>query len=559
MSRRHSLLFGFLVLFLTSLACNAFAPRGTEPEINLPPPDVADLTSTPLPTSESGLAPTATVVGGSEEGGESGGEENENSTDPTVRVLVDLNIRKGPGVQYDRVGFLLAGETAPIIGRDPASGWWKIVCPAKIDDPTECWLSGGSQYSAATNAGGVPVAAVPPTPTPEPTATATATAVPDTNTGNNTNNDGFVVYTTNDGLFQATLDNSQSPPAFGNTAQLAINADIGIIEISPNGQYVVYTTGAAPAFQLRLVNLSTQADTLLLTGADLDDDPSDSIGTFADNIAWLGDSQRILLNTSISNLVGPGAGSREDLYVLTLTGELTQLFGEGEFAGEFAVSGNQLLGGSSDAIRLATIGDNNTTTLIEFPMINTASEYIFYPKPQWISNTSAYVAIPNQSPFEDQQFSIWQLNGATAVQGPDLPGLGLFNSVLWSPNGSRVAFIDNVTEQNTPFITIANGDGQNAFAYDSGDNLQIYEWSNNSQSILYSGNGFYAASAEGGSPTEFLVTDAVLDMQWLGNETFITAVGATGQWNLITNTRSGQTNIVAIVNDDFITFDVWTP
>lgn len=563
MSRRHSVLFGFIALFIASLACNAFAPRDTEPGLDLPPPSVSDLTSTPSDGNPpvDGLAPTATLPGNTPGAGsgDSGGNDDGSAN---VRVLVDLNVRRGPGVQYDRVGFLLQNETAPIIGFDPASGWWKIVCPPRIDEITECWISGGGQYSQANNAQGVPIAAVPPTPTPQPSPTSTATAAPDQGSGTNTANSGsgFVVYTTSDGLFLANLDNSQSPPGFGSTTQLAVNPEVGTVAISPDGDYVAYTAGAIESQQLRVVNLATGADTRLLSGSDLDDDPNDTIATTVDNVTWVGDSQSILFNTSITNLVGPGGGSLEDLQRVSLNGAVSELVPAGAFAGEFAVSGNRVIGGSSDAIVLATLGSDSVTTLLEFPLINTASEYIFYPRPQWISGSTAYVAIPSQSPFEDGTFAVWQLSGnGTAVPGPDLPGFALFDSVRWSPNGSRLAFIDLVSDPNSPFLMIANGDGQNALAYDSGENLQLYQWNSTGSSLLYSGNSFYSASVANGSPVDFLVADAVLDMQWIGDDAFLSAVGASGQWNLITNTLSGESNTVAVVNDDFVTFDVWTP
>lgn len=563
MTRRHSVLFGFVALFLASLACNAFAPGGTEPGFDLPPPAVSDLTGTPAPSEPTieGLAPTATLPGGSS-GGDTGGDGGSGDGGPTVRVLVDLNVRRGPGVQYDRVGFLLQNETAPIIGFDPASGWWKIVCPPRVDEITECWISGGSQYSDASNAQGVPIAAVPPTPTPQPTPTATSTPGTDQGSGSGTPspNSSFVIYTTSDGLYRAALDTSQSPPAFGTVSQLVTNPTIGTVAISPNGAYVAYTAGVDQNQQLRLVDLATGRDSLLVSGSELDSNPSDSLATAVDNVSWLENSQAILFNTTIFNLTGPGTGSLEDLQSVSLNGVVSELFSEGTFAGEFAVSGNRVIGGRSDAVVIATIGSDTVTTLLTFPLINTASEYIFYPQAQWISGSTAYVAIPSEAPFEQETFKIWQLSDSgSAVPGPDLPGLALFDSVRWSPNGSRLAYIDVVSEPGTPFLMIANGDGQNAAAYDSGENLQLYRWSPNGRSLLYSGNGFYAASVEGGSPVDFLVADAVLDMQWIENDKFIAAVGVGGQWNLVTNTVSGQSSTVSIVNDDFITFDVWSP
>ena len=93
------------------------------------------------------------------------------SGDPTVTSLVDLNVRTGPGTNYDIVGALPAGTSATIVGQSPDGFWWKISCPANVG--SECWTSAGANYSSASNASGVPVANVPPAPTHAPTYTYT--------------------------------------------------------------------------------------------------------------------------------------------------------------------------------------------------------------------------------------------------------------------------------------------------------------------------------------------------------------------------------------------------
>jgi hypothetical protein len=64
----------------------------------------------------------------------------------TLRILVDLNIRSGPGVRFDRVGFLLGDQRVTVVSRDPQSGWWRIQCPDDAEG-AECWVSGGSQFT----------------------------------------------------------------------------------------------------------------------------------------------------------------------------------------------------------------------------------------------------------------------------------------------------------------------------------------------------------------------------------------------------------------------------
>lgn len=80
----------------------------------------------------------------------------------------DLNVRTGPGTQYERIGWLAAGTTIPIMGRTADSTWWQIPYPAASGGVA--WISAG--YGTARDTGAVPVVAAPPLPTPAaPTAT----------------------------------------------------------------------------------------------------------------------------------------------------------------------------------------------------------------------------------------------------------------------------------------------------------------------------------------------------------------------------------------------------
>ncbi len=80
----------------------------------------------------------------------------------TVTVSVDTNCRTGPGKIYDRVGGLLVGETAEVVGKSSEGNYWIIENP---DAAGICWLWG--YY--ATVVGSTKHLAIhtpPPTPTP---------------------------------------------------------------------------------------------------------------------------------------------------------------------------------------------------------------------------------------------------------------------------------------------------------------------------------------------------------------------------------------------------------
>jgi uncharacterized protein YraI len=85
-----------------------------------------------------------------------------------VTVDISLNVRSGPGTNYDRVGSLAAGSTVEIVGRTANSSWWQIPYAGAPDG--KGWISAG--YGTARNTDGAPVVEAPPAPTPSaPTAT----------------------------------------------------------------------------------------------------------------------------------------------------------------------------------------------------------------------------------------------------------------------------------------------------------------------------------------------------------------------------------------------------
>jgi len=84
---------------------------------------------------------------------------------PLISVTVPTNCRVGPGRVYDRVGALLVGQVAEVVGRNQNGNYWYIRNP---NDPNGyCWLWG--EYATLTGSfAALPVFTPPPTPTPMP-------------------------------------------------------------------------------------------------------------------------------------------------------------------------------------------------------------------------------------------------------------------------------------------------------------------------------------------------------------------------------------------------------
>jgi len=87
---------------------------------------------------------------------------------PTISATIDTNCRKGPGPGYERLGFLLVGQTSEVFGRNSSSTWWYIRNPS--NPSTYCWVWGESTTVSGDTAS-LPVLTPPPLPTSQTTGT----------------------------------------------------------------------------------------------------------------------------------------------------------------------------------------------------------------------------------------------------------------------------------------------------------------------------------------------------------------------------------------------------
>jgi hypothetical protein len=180
MLKRHPFLIFLVTLLVASFACSQAAPvaapmdsnalntsiaqtvaaRQTEVALNAPT-STAIFTLTPVPPTAT-LEPTLSVTP----------DLNLSPTleTPMITVSVDTNCRTGPGSIYQRVGMLLVGETAEVVGRgqNVDGEFWYIRNP---DEGLEyCWVWGG--YATVTG-NTLPLLFMSPQPPPASSFTAT--------------------------------------------------------------------------------------------------------------------------------------------------------------------------------------------------------------------------------------------------------------------------------------------------------------------------------------------------------------------------------------------------
>jgi hypothetical protein len=173
-------------------------PPGEPPDDGDDPPpgggDDSDSTPVPTSTTQPGVTPTAEAGGAQVTPAVSDDflpTAEACSMEPTIQSLAaGVNVRSGPGTDYEVAGSLQYLEVRPIIGRVDDVPWWQI----SLEDGTNAWVSDTvvvvSGYTGAVPTidppqlpdGNTPTPGTPwaPTPvpgcTPQPTSTVTATA-----------------------------------------------------------------------------------------------------------------------------------------------------------------------------------------------------------------------------------------------------------------------------------------------------------------------------------------------------------------------------------------------
>jgi hypothetical protein len=86
-----------------------------------------------------------------------------------VEIFQDVNVRAGPGTDYDQVGVLIPGQTSAIIGRNPEGNWFEIEYVGGANGMG--WVF-KDLVRVVGDLNTMPTVVPPPTPTLHPTVTA---------------------------------------------------------------------------------------------------------------------------------------------------------------------------------------------------------------------------------------------------------------------------------------------------------------------------------------------------------------------------------------------------
>lgn len=139
-----------------------FTPAPADPIVIVPTP--IPVTPPPTATSTPVVASAAETNASSSETLPASAPPANSAPQPQLVAPGAVNIRSGPGLNYNVIGTLNANTAMPVVGRNAAGSWWQINMPNDVRG----WVAGS--VVSASNVEGVPVAEAPPAPQPAPVA-----------------------------------------------------------------------------------------------------------------------------------------------------------------------------------------------------------------------------------------------------------------------------------------------------------------------------------------------------------------------------------------------------
>lgn len=109
-------------------------------------------TATITATEEAETTPEATAVSNPTNTPEATSIPVLSTNTQYIMALSDVNMRSGPGTDFDIIGWVAAGQIAKVTGSSSDGNWWRVICPD--DTIGSCWVTAGRQYTQPTTAPG---------------------------------------------------------------------------------------------------------------------------------------------------------------------------------------------------------------------------------------------------------------------------------------------------------------------------------------------------------------------------------------------------------------------
>jgi hypothetical protein len=328
----------------------------------------------------------------------------------------------------------------------------------------------------------------------------------------------------------------------GSSLQLSFTGDVRDIQISSDGQVVAYTREVAPFNQeLWAINndgtnarlLINEADFMALYGGSASDIPS---GMSAYQFGWQPGTHNLYYNTK-PLFEGPGSFCYDDLHRVNADSLEKQTFFPAHQGGRFFFSpdGNQLAMVTPTSISLVNAdGSNLRPNLATYSSVITYSEYLYYPRPVWASDSSVLrVVIPPADPMVEPLVpsSLWIIptDGSPAVSSGSILAMPFaWPDYAISPDLTRIGFAQpvGVPSANLRDIHLANADTSGDSVFIGGESAQFLGWLPNSTQFVFQVSsgpavGVHVGNVGGGYTTLAVDPSTMLNITWPDSTHFL--------------------------------------
>lgn len=354
----------------------------------------------------------------------------------------------------------------------------------------------------------------------------------------------------------------------GDTPRLIAESGEGQITspaISSDGQWVAFVT-VLPDFTAKLWAINVAGRFGLeplryLAGPDELGNSDPNVLVSVQAFQWQPGSSVLFFNTRFQprdGIQGPGEYHNDDLWTVDAeTGAISQVRPRGSL-GRFFVSpdGRRIAISNPQSIALVNVDGSDFRLLLEFPFINTASEYAYRPELQWSADGSAFFAsVPSPDPAAPDAHAVFYRFGVDgSVQAlAQVPGNFVWNPspVLFSPDGRRAAYAlyDQAAQQWT--VSAHNLDGSGVIALASAPLAVGLAWSPDSMRFAYrfaDGQGGTLATI-GGAGQSFGEGLSVIHAAWANNDSVYFLANQDGRWGLYFQHLGEPARLVASLAD----------
>jgi hypothetical protein len=286
------------------------------------------------------------------------------------------------------------------------------------------------------------------------------------------------------------------------------------------------------------------------------------------HFAWIPGTHTLAYNTR-EVFDGPGLLLTDDLRLVnTNTLEKYTFLPPGK-GGEFSYSpdGSQIAISTTTTISLIDAdGSNRRSDLLVYDKVLTYSEYEYYAKPVWASDSSALrVAIPPKDALAQPPLPtiLWEIptDGSPAVQLGSVTGMPFFSApVKFSPDLSHIAYLKLVDDpaDNRHELHIADPDGSGDIVYDVATLLQFQAWAPDSSHFVFSieDRGAFQLGEIGGNFTPLMDNPTDLqNLRWINQDSYLVLRNNNGVIEIRLNTLSGDSALIDTMGGTLPSYD----